>query len=290
MSKKVSLIQGKGDWQADPPTGASDHDLMHIINDFFEDGGVLDLVNGDFLVEQSDTPGMHVKVGAGTIYVPNSSWVKNSWEPKFYRVISDAEETGIAIASNASGQTRIDLICQKIDKITAPNDDADNVCPIVVVAGTPGSGAPAVPNDHEVLAEVEVADGETSITTAEITDRRRQIFVRPNIINHGIKTVEDGANVTFDSEDGKYTKFFVEVAGDRNLLFDNVPVGLPLTLFIKQGSGGDHDPVFPASGFVWGPYGQDPVWASSEGEYDVFVVEKLPDGTYLATQAIPSAS
>lgn len=176
MSAKVRLINGKGDWGATPPTGATDADLSHIVNDIIDSGGVLDVSGGDGLVEESGTPGMHVQVAAGTIYVENSAWTQNSFEPKVYQVVRDSATTNVSISSNPSGSTRIDLICQKIDKVTTPNDDADNVCPIVVVAGTPGSGVPATPSNHEVLAQVTVASGETSITNSEITDVRRQIL------------------------------------------------------------------------------------------------------------------
>lgn len=176
MAAKVRLIQGKGDWTDVPPTGASDADLSHIVNDFVVQGGVLNPEDGNALVEESGTPGMSVQVAAGIIYVENEAWTENSFEPRFYQVVRNSAQTAIPISSNSSGLTRIDLICQEVDTVTAPNDDADNVCPITVVEGTPGSGAPAVPGNHEALAEVEVIDAATSITDADITDRRRPII------------------------------------------------------------------------------------------------------------------
>lgn len=195
---KVRLIQGKGDWTDVPPTGASDADLSHLANDFIEDGGVIKPENGNALVEESDTPGMHVKVAPGVIYVENSSWTENSVEPRTYQVVRDTEETGVTIASNSSGSTRIDLICQEIDKVTTPNDDADNVCPITVVQGTPGAGIPATPNDHERLAYVTVADGETSITNAEITDTRRTVALSnvPKTLDKDMSQVSVNNTVT----------------------------------------------------------------------------------------------
>lgn len=175
MAARIRLINGKGDWTDVPPTGATDADLSHIVNDIISNGGVVDLAGGDCLVEESGTPGMHVKVAAGTVYVENAAWSQNSFEPRVYQVVRDSETTNVSISSNPSGSTRIDVICQKIDKVTTPDDDASNVCPIVVVAGTPGAGVPATPSNHEALAQVTVVSGETSITNSEIADVRREM-------------------------------------------------------------------------------------------------------------------
>jgi hypothetical protein len=176
---KLRIINGKGDSTATPPTGADDHDLQSFANDFVIQSGVVDLNGGDCLVTESGTPGMHVQVAAGTVYVENSSWTQNSTEPRYYIVTRDSAETNVTISSNPSGSTRIDLVCQEIDKVTTPNDTGSNVVPITVVEGTPGSGQPATPNDHELLAVVTVADGATSITNSEIEDSRQQINFKP---------------------------------------------------------------------------------------------------------------
>lgn len=252
---------------------------MHLINDVLEDGGVVDKAGGDFLVEESDTPGMHVKMAKGTIYVPNSAWIANSWEPKFYRIISDTVETAIPIASNASGQARVDLICIEVDKVTVPNDNADNVALTTVVEGTPGAGAPAVPNDMEVVAQISVPDGETLIETANITDRRRQVFARPSLTNSGIVEKTDAATVTFDSEDGKYTKFHVTIAGNRTFVFSNFPIGVPVLIDVQQGSGAPRTPVWPT--VKWSPEGETPDMSDTTGHSDTFVFMKRTDGTYL---------
>lgn len=284
MSKKISIIGGKGDWEATPPTGASDHDLYHVLNDFYEGGGVLDLAGGDFEVTESLTPGMTVIVKMGTIFVPNSSWSKNSWEPKFYRIISDSDEEAIAIANNASGQIRTDLVCQSVDKVTEPNDDASNVCPIVVFQGTPGSGAPAVPDDMEVLAEIEVADGTSSITNAEITDRRRQIYARPSMLNSGFVTVADAATITLDCENGLNNKFYTVVEGNRNLAITNMPIGHIILVCVEQGTGGSFAPTFTGSP-KWSPDGDAPDFSTDEGVIDSFTFVKLPDGSIMGVPA-----
>lgn len=182
MSERVRIINGKGDWEDTPPTGADDHDLQSFANDFLITGGVVKLADGMCLVEELDTPAMKVKVAPGVTYVENSSWTESSFEPRFYIVVRDAEEE-LDISSNSSGLVRTDLICQKIDKVTTPDDTASNVCPLIVVEGTPGAGAPALPADHEAFAEVAVPDGATTIENADITDVRRMVGIDPDLFN-----------------------------------------------------------------------------------------------------------
>jgi hypothetical protein len=89
-----------------------------------------------------------------------------------YEFYSDASET--VTIGTAGVQARIDIICLKVDASTG-------VASIVAVAGTP-SGSPAVPAtpaSHYKLAEVAVGISVTTITDANITDRRRSVFVAP---------------------------------------------------------------------------------------------------------------
>lgn len=286
---KLRLINGKGDYTSDPPTGATAGDLYHMANDFIDQEGVLH-VDTDCIVTQSGTPGMSVQVAPGIIYVENSSWSEDSEEPRFFQVVRDSIASGVSISSNPSGSTRIDLICQEIDKITTPNDDADNVVPITVVEGTPGAGVPATPADHYVLAQVSVASGATSITNGNITDVREQIFAGPRLTNSKFREVADGATVTFDSENGKYNKFLVEVTDDRTLDFDNVLTGLPMLVLVQQGSGGPHTPIWDAGlTILWSPDGLTPDFSNDSGAIDGFVLTKLPSGDYIGSKAILGA-
>lgn len=278
---KLRLINGKGDWTDVPPTGATDGDLYHMANDFIDQEGILH--PSDCLVAESGTPGMSVQVAPGILYVQNDSWAEDSVVPKFYQVVRDSIQSAVAIASNPSGSTRIDLICQKIDKVTTPNDDADNVVPIVVVAGTPGAGVPATPNDHLVLAEVTVVNGETSITNSEITDRRQRIFAGPRLTNSAIQTEADAATITFDSENGKYNKFYAEITANRTLVISNIPTGLPFLVMIKQGTTPPNTPTW-WSNILWSPDGEVPTVSSVLGDIDSFVFIKLDSGSYLGFQ------
>jgi hypothetical protein len=119
-------------------------------------------------VTESGTPGMSVVVAPGTGYFYGSGTNSNV----MYEFYSDANETVTIGASGVSA--RIDIICLKVDSSTG-------VASIVAIAGTP-SGSPAVPAtpaSHYKLAEVAVGAGVTTITNANITDRRRSVFVMP---------------------------------------------------------------------------------------------------------------
>lgn len=247
MSRITRLINGKGDWNDTPPTGASDADLYQMANDFVVQGGVIDLDGGDALVTQSDTPGLSVVVAPGIIYVPNSTWEENTNEPKFYQVVGDTEET-LVISSNSSGSTRVDLVAQKIDKITTPNDDASNVSPLVIVEGTPGDGEPALPDDHELLAVVTVEDGATEITNDDIEDRRRQVYLDTKDINNDFVDFVDGATITLNLANKK-NKFKGTILANRPFAISNAKEGDEIYLRITM-SGGPYTPVWP-SGITW---------------------------------------
>jgi hypothetical protein len=123
---------------------------------------------GGLKVTQSDTPAMSVKVEPGTGYFYGSGSNNNV----MYEFESDANET---VSIGASGvQARIDIICLKVDPAT-------EVASIVAIAGTP-SGSPAVPAtpaSHYKLAEVAVGISVTTIVNANITDKRKSVFVAP---------------------------------------------------------------------------------------------------------------
>lgn len=146
-------------------------DLRQMTNDFVLQEGVLDLSGGHLLVEEQDTPGLGVKVAAGTFFVLNDSWSEFSSSIRFWDGMLDGETT-VSVDSNSSGSTRIDLICIKIDTGASPDANASNVATVEVVKGTPGAGAPSLPSNHLKLAEVSVEDGETTILNADITDFR----------------------------------------------------------------------------------------------------------------------
>lgn len=169
-------------------TGVQEDDLYHIANDFIANAGVLDVVNSFKVTQRAAGANMSVDVSAGTCYVLNSAWTTNDTvDTKYWRVVSD-EIHNQAINSNASGNPRIDIVCIKVDTTATPDANASNVATVVVVAGTPGASpvAPATPSNHLKLAEVTVANGATSITDSNISDKRVSLYLAQSPSNGNV--------------------------------------------------------------------------------------------------------
>ncbi len=148
-------------------------DLRSTIGDLIGTEGVLDL-STHLEVTENDTPDMSVNVAPGVAYVLNDDWTEFASLQKYWDVLVDAEENAV-ITANSSGSTRYDLICLFVDTTVDPDANASNVATVKVVAGTPGAGQPATPDNHLLLAVIEVADGATTIETDDITDSRVQM-------------------------------------------------------------------------------------------------------------------
>lgn len=179
----VSAIDGMGAITEPSPgtfdtTGMNDSNIMHIASDFLSEG-VASRFTGDLKVTQDTGSNKNVKIAKGTGYVKSSSWVRDSRVVKYWRVEVDASDTLITIGDNTSGNPRIDIICLKVDPAASPDGSASNVATLVAVAGTPAASpsVPATPNNHLKLAEVAVANGFTTITNANITDKRPQASI-----------------------------------------------------------------------------------------------------------------
>lgn len=82
-----------------------------------------------------------------------------------YRQRVSESTPNLVIGANGAGVPRVDLVVIRVDPIT-------QIGHYEIVQGTAGSGAPAAPSTTVVLAEVTVAAGATSITNANIVDRR----------------------------------------------------------------------------------------------------------------------
>ena len=185
----------------DPTTGdggATEGDIRGSFSDIIGVVGVKDLAGGHCAVTQNSPAALSVLVAPGIVYIPNADYNElDSNEPKFYEAIIDAEAE-VAIGENTSGSTRIDLICVKIDKTITPDKHASNIATLVAVAGTPGAGAPTLPDNYAKLAEVEVANGASTIVNADITNTRVQ-----SKIDFDFLPKATGAVVNTGTEDAK---------------------------------------------------------------------------------------
>jgi hypothetical protein len=202
MAHKVAIINGKA--PSGGTGGVSDADLQNLAVNFFT-AGVAGATH--YKVEQQTTPDMTVKVAIGKAYVHNST------SSMAYQTELDSVGS-VTIGANASGNPRIDAVVIKVDTVTAPNSTASNITTLVAVQGTPAA-SPSAPNDSAIqtavgagnafyrLANIAVANGATSITTANITDTRLGVslkvlggYLRYNLSTSKMQFSDDGSSYT----------------------------------------------------------------------------------------------
>lgn len=155
--------------------------LQHL-TDMIKTAGVLNVDNGDLLVEQPDGGGLNVDVAAGRAYLKKSS------STNAYPARNTATET-VAIDSNSSGNPRVDAIVLYLDLDVVPDSEGsqgEEVLFLDAVKGSPAA-SPSAPdnsaietaigasNPYIVLAYVDVANGAVGISDSEITDKRTQV-------------------------------------------------------------------------------------------------------------------
>lgn len=165
--------------------GVSEGDLRGNSSDIFVGAGVVDVDGGHCLVHEAPSPDMTVIVDPGVVYIPNSSFDDTDSDSiKFWEGVvagNDASRT-LTIDSNSAGSTRIDLACAMINPATTPDTEASNIADLIIVKGTAGAGAPALPDYHVLLATITVANGETAIDDTLIADDRTQVLIREELL------------------------------------------------------------------------------------------------------------
>lgn len=124
---------------------------------------------GDLLVTQNGTPNMSVNVAAGHVWIDGTEAATQG----AYHGYNDATKNLVVAASDPTNP-RKDLVIAKVQD--AAYSGATNAWSIAVVTGTPAASPvePAVPANAVVLAMINVAALATTITNANITDRRRR--------------------------------------------------------------------------------------------------------------------
>jgi hypothetical protein len=128
-------------------------------------------------VTQNGTPNMSVNVAAGHAWIDGTeSAVQGA-----YHGYNDATKNLVVAASDPTNP-RKDLVVAKVQD--AAYSGAVNAWSLVVVTGTPAASPaePAVPANGVVLALIDVAALATTVTTANITDRRRRASALGGIV------------------------------------------------------------------------------------------------------------
>lgn len=134
------------------------------------------ILQSDLQVTQHSTANTEVDVQVGDIFVAYQNYVYYGW--------SDAINA-LTITANSSGNPRIDAVVAYVDLavVSSASSHNPNAFKFLVVAVTP-AGSPSDPsastiqaavgagNPYYVLAQVSVANAFSTITNANITDRR----------------------------------------------------------------------------------------------------------------------
>lgn len=253
MAFKIAVINGKQ--PSSGVGGVTDADLMNLAVNFLSPGVV---GANDLVVQQQGTPNMTVLIATGKVYVLNGAG------SMMYLGTLDATQN-VTIGNNSSGNPRIDAVVVKIDTSVTPNNIASNVATLVVVPGTPAA-SPSAPSDSAIqtavgagnafyrLANVTVANGAVSITTANIASTRAQAKLSGGNSGCSVslsanQSITNGVTTTvaFDTEDydlgGEFTsnKFTATTAGKYLVTFtpilQSLAAGKVLTAAIyKNGS------------------------------------------------------
>ena len=127
---------------------------------------------GSFCVNADASADMGVTIKAGQAYLTATPSSQNS---QVLRARASADYTAYTINANASGSTKYDWIYLSVDatKANNPAADASDVASFVTSrssSNTTDNGAP--PTYGLLLAIVTVANGASSITNSNITDKR----------------------------------------------------------------------------------------------------------------------
>lgn len=122
----------------------------------------------DLRVQAQSSPNMTVKVSPGVAVIQGASSALQG----AYTYALDAV-TNLTIGAAHASLTRVDRIAVRIRDSTFDTSGARD-SGLVVIAGTPGSGTPALPVDatYYTLALVTVVALDTAINTGDITDQR----------------------------------------------------------------------------------------------------------------------
>lgn len=194
----------------------AENDRLTSTGVLWRTGGTVDY--GSMVVSQSATPAMSVQIAAGHAIIAGTQATNQG----FYIAYNDAATT-VAIANASTTLPRIDLICATVQDSFYGGTANDQVI-FQAITGTPNASpvAPATPANTVVLAWVAVAANASSITNANITDKRTQakfaesIFAAGNVAANTIQvdgiSLQTGKAIRVNDSTGAQ-KFAVAVDG-----------------------------------------------------------------------------
>lgn len=252
-------------------SGATQHpedSVAQFLTDHVLSSGVKDMgtTNHFKVTEKGAGANMSVDVAIGRAIVINSS--SNAYP------IRNTAAANVLVASNSSGNPRIDTIVLYIDLAVSPNTTASDVAKLVRVQGTP-AGSPVAPTDGDIetaigvsnpylrLADVAVANGAVSITNANITEKRVKYKIRRS---HRRKSVTCAATTNLDF----YEYDILEVALDRSPTLAFLGLGVDdMVMVTLVNDTGARTVTWPAN-IRW--FGGTPVLSTTAGHADSFII------------------
>ena len=192
---------------------------------------------GSLAVSANGTPNMSVNVAAGIVWCPGTlgataGMPTNLGAQTAYGLPSTFTAQGsycayndgtvnLPIAAADPINPRIDLICASVQDAQYAGSNNQALLQVVTGTAAPSPSAPSAPASTEVLAQVAVAAGVTSITSGNITDARSYVVMPIKYVYSGT-TVNGGTwNPTLPVQ---VETFRVNSTTDANALaFVNLP-------------------------------------------------------------------
>lgn len=237
-------------------------------------------------VTEIGTPDMSVDIAVGDIVIPYQNHFFHSW-------VTASEN--VVITANASGNPRIDAVVAYIDltEVSSALSNNPDALKFMVIAGTP-AGSPSAPLDATIqtavgasnpfhrLANVAVANGASSIVTANITDTRELFVLGVGISNaqtlsnkiisklvaiNEYDNGNSGASPNINWANGDRQK--ITLTGNATFTFSNAVEGQVLTLWLVQDGTGGRTVTLPT--IKW-PGGSAPTFSASANDIDMIVV------------------
>lgn len=173
--------------------------------------------SGSFCVNAQGTPAMFVDVKAGSAWITATPSGQVSQKLRAYM---SADYTSYAISSNSSGSTKYDWIYLKVDPTASnnPASDASDVTSLYTSrssSNTTDNGSP--PTYGVLLAVVTVANGASSITNSNISDKRTVATFRSTPTTSGVNSLDIGTaatgNAPYIQAQGSDTNIDVSIIG-----------------------------------------------------------------------------
>lgn len=149
-------------------------------------GGVALGTSGRLGVVQTGTPSMGVQVFSGIVYVPGTEALTQG----VYCCVTDGGTT-LSVTTAHGTLPRVDSVIARV--YDSQYSGTDNRWALEVIAGTPAASPsePALPNNSVRLANINVAAAVTSITNANILDKRQYMAAAGGIIPIGSQADRD---------------------------------------------------------------------------------------------------